>query len=70
MVFRIAVIQRPTLKEQESGAEERILIGSQELVAETQQAAVLAMGVKNAKELSKEGVPLTRLSVVVQTVSE
>lgn len=66
MLHEITVIQRPSVKEQETGTPERQLLPLTQVVAESERAAILRVGVENAEKLAD--AELSRVAVIVRPV--
>ncbi len=53
MLYEVAVIQKPTVKERESGELEKLLIGPVTLVASDERSAALRVTLDHAKSMPK-----------------
>jgi hypothetical protein len=66
MLIEVGVITLPSHAEQLEGKPEKLALPLQQVVAETDQAAVLLVGVQNAAKL--KDVELSRAKVVIRRV--
>lgn len=66
MVFNVTVTSVPTLRAQENGDEETIIVPSEQVVAKEQNAALLLAGANNADAINK--VKGSTLRAIVQQV--
>lgn len=65
-VFEIVIIEKPTKKQHEDGAIERLILGPKAVVAKDQQAA--AIGAVMGSDMPKD-LDLTRVDVLIRPFS-
>lgn len=63
-VFEVVIVQRPSKKEAEEGAVEKLIFGPKAVVAKDGQAA--AIGAVMGGDMPKEGLDLTRIDVLIR----
>lgn len=66
MLIKVAVITVPSHAEQLEGKPEKLVLPEVQVVADTDAAAILSVGVQNAAKL--KDVELSRAKVIVQRV--
>jgi hypothetical protein len=70
-LFEVAVLQRPTKKEAEDGANEILVFGPKAIVAKSEQSAVVgaimqAQAQRPESETSTSGLDVNKLEVLVR----
>lgn len=53
MLYEVAITQAPTVLEAQAGAQEKLVLPFKQVVAQSPNAALLRIGVENAKELAE-----------------
>lgn len=62
-IYNVAILRKPTVREQENGVEEKLIFGPVVVVAKDQTAAVAKAMVENK---DKEPIDMTNVEVLVR----